>query len=33
MRTEILYEDEDVLVIHKPAGLPTQSDNLMRSAN
>ena len=25
MRTEILYEDEDVLVIHKPAGLPTQT--------
>lgn len=25
MRTEILHEDEDVLVIRKPAGLPTQT--------
>lgn len=25
MRTEVLYEDEDVLVIRKPAGLPTQT--------
>ena len=25
MRTEIIYEDDDVLVVYKPAGLATQT--------
>ena len=25
MKTEIVYEDQDILICHKPAGLATQS--------
>ena len=28
MRCEIIYEDEELLIVHKPAGLATQSANL-----
>lgn len=28
MRTEIIYEDNDILVVYKPAGLPTQTAKL-----
>ena len=30
MRTEILYEDKDLLVCYKPAGIPTQTKQTMQ---
>lgn len=30
MRTEIVYEDQDILICHKPAGLATQSASVTR---
>lgn len=30
MRTEILYEDKDILVCYKPAGIPTQTKQTMQ---
>lgn len=31
MRTEILYEDSDILVVYKPAGIATQAAGLMQA--
>ncbi|MBO4749235.1 MAG: RluA family pseudouridine synthase [Lachnospiraceae bacterium] len=31
MRCEIIYEDEEILIVHKPAGLATQSAKLAES--
>ncbi len=30
MRTEILYEDQDILVVYKPAGIATQASGFMQ---
>ena len=31
MKTEILYEDQDILVVYKPAGIATQAAGFMQA--